>query len=261
MLRLAVVFGLLALSGGCLRLDMSLQIRADDTVDGVAVVAYSVELLDIPAFAATEPPVTDDLFDDFESGSVRTEPFDDGEYVGTRYVFTDVDLVDFDSGPSGASEDSLGLRREGDYFLVAGSLDMRAPEDSGLSGVPMTGPADAFDLSITMSFPGAVLQSNGEVSGETVVWELRFGERNDLFALASAGPRTSVWLWGFAAAVVLIASTAVLAVRAAGPPGSFEPGPVAAQGTSAATPYLVPFTDPDAHPESYDWVVEWPGHR
>lgn len=62
---------------------------------------------------------------------VRTEPIDDGEYVGTQYVRTDIDLVDFDHGPTGASEDRLGLRRDGDYFLVDGSMDMSAPAESG----------------------------------------------------------------------------------------------------------------------------------
>jgi hypothetical protein len=71
-----------------------------------------------------------------------------------------------------------------------------------VSDIPLSGQGGAFDVRITMSFPGAVLQSNGDVSGDTVEWELRFGEVNGLFAVAVAsaepGPWMPYWLWGSA---------------------------------------------------------------
>ena len=45
---------------------------------------------------------------------------------------------------------------------------------------------DTAELRIAITFPGEVLETNGQVEGTTVTWEPVFGERNVLSAVASA---------------------------------------------------------------------------
>jgi hypothetical protein len=63
-------------------------------------------------------------------------------------------------------------------------------EDADLQGNPfedqITEAFDTAQLRIAITFPGEVLETNGQVDGTTVTWEPVFGERNVLTAVASA---------------------------------------------------------------------------
>lgn len=236
------------LSAGCLRLDMTLTVSPQNTITGEVVMAYDADLLDHPALAGTEPPVTDDLFPDVDSGQLRSEPFREAGFVGTRYRFDGVPLDTFDIQDSGSS---FRLTREEDHFVLQAFFDFRPPED--LQGVPM-GLIDAtMEFQIALTFPGPVRFTNGRAAGRTVVWDLRVGEQNGLVAVASARPdRLGVPAWAWppvGVAAVLAFGLVGFGVRGLRPAPAAPP-PVGFPAT--------PWPDPYQHPEHYDWYVETP---
>lgn len=165
---------------GCLKLDMQLDLQPDDTVDGSMVVAISNELADLAGEdpgALAEQLVQDMDLTDVENA--RTEPYDDGDYVGSTLYFEDEPL---DSFGSGGTEDELRIVREGDEYVVTGVLDLSEGAEAGT----MFGMGDTFDVRIGVSFPGDVAEHNGTLDGRTVTWEPQIGERLEINARGSA---------------------------------------------------------------------------
>lgn len=179
--------GLLALLlSACLKLDMDLQVFENNTVSGSIIFGVNKQLIELTGgsiddFLGTDSPLPSD------AEGVTTEPFEDDEFIGQRFVFDSVPLETLSSG----TPDELRITREGDTFTVTGALDL----SSGLTGA--TGPtgfpgAEEFlqgaDLQVRITFPGAVTDTNGEVDGNTVTWVPVVGERLELRATASAIP-------------------------------------------------------------------------
>lgn len=219
--RAAVFGGLAFLLGACLKLDMDLEVSADDTVDGSVVFALDKELLELSGQSledvlGTEIPVPT------EAEGVSAEPYEDDEFAGQEFTFDGVPLQQFNQ-----SEDAeqLQIVREGDLFRVTGVLDLSgATGATGLSGFG-EGLAEAFEgaeLRVRISFPGDVSESNGVVAGNTVTWEPRVGERLELRATASAidtgggGSGLTPILIVAGAAVVAAFALALLAARRRG---------------------------------------------
>ncbi|MGZ8630656.1 MAG: LppM family (lipo)protein [Actinomycetota bacterium] len=181
---LAILSALTLLLTGCLKLDMALTVSPEDTVDGELVFAVNKELLEL----------TGQTVDDFLGGTAvpsdvegaTQEPYEDDKFVGTKVIFESVALAELQQG---SDPDSLSIVREGDRFEVTGELDLStAGED--LQGDPFEGQVtEAFDtaeLRIAITFPGEIIETNGQVDGTTVTWEPKFGERTELTAVASA---------------------------------------------------------------------------
>ena len=176
--------GLTLLLAGCLKLDMALTISPDDTVDGEMVFAVNKELLELTGQSVGDlldgAAVPDDV-----PGATQ-EPYEDDRFVGTRVVFEDVALEDMQEG---SDPDALSIERTGDTYEVSGVMDLTA-DDAALEGNPFedqfTETFDTAELRIAITFPGEVLETNGQVDGTTVTWEPVFGERTELQAVASA---------------------------------------------------------------------------
>lgn len=181
---LAIIAGLTLLLAGCLKLDMAITISPDDTVDGQMVFAVNKQLLEL-----TGQDVDDVLGDTTVPSDVEgatQEPYEDEDFVGTQVTFEDVALSDLSEG---SDPDSLTIVRTGDTYEVDGVMDL-STEDADLQGNPfedqITEAFDTAELRIAITFPGEVLETNGQVDGTTVTWEPVFGERNVLSAVASA---------------------------------------------------------------------------
>jgi hypothetical protein len=168
---LAMFAGLTLLLAGCLKLDMAITISPDDTVDGEMVFAVNKQLLELTG------QNLDDVLGD------ATVPSD---VEGTQVTFEDVALSDLSEG---SDPDALTIVRTGDTYEVDGVMDL-STDDADLQGNPfedqITQAFDTAELRIAITFPGEVLETNGQVDGTTVTWEPVFGERNVLTAVASA---------------------------------------------------------------------------
>jgi hypothetical protein len=238
--RAVAVGGLAVLLSGCMKLDMDLQVNADDTVSGKVIFALDKQLLELTGQSAedvlgTDAPVPTD------AEGVSAEPYEDDEFTGQQFSFDAVPLSRFNEGED---PDALQIVREGDVFRVSGALDLSGA--TGATGVP--GFEDAFqgaELRIRISFPGEVTGSNGSVDGNTVTWEPKVGERLEIHATASAiegaggGSNLPLILILVGAVAVLAIVIAVVASRRRGgapPAAAEEPGAEAASPIASTAP-------------------------
>ena len=252
--RVAALAALTALAlSGCIKLDMDLAVSSDDTVSGAVIFAIDDSFAELPGvdpkdlFEGTSP------VDQPSAGTVREEPYEADGKVGTRLVFEDVPIEEFSQGEG---EDALRITREGETYVVTGSLDLTGDETStgadGTDGADgETPPVDLgaitdAEVRVAIAFPGAVISSNGAVDGNTVVWEPAFGEVAEIQAVAERG---STFPWSLVAAGALIAGLLLVggflavsmrrgkaAPAAALPEGSIVPGAAPQPAGDAVAP-------------------------
>lgn len=190
-------------SAGCLRLDLRIDVRPDDTVGGAFTAAWSEEFLtEVRAGGSTvdESQLNDFLDALLEGvpGSDHSEYREEG-YVGRTAGFTDRPLSEF-ADVGGDEFGFLRIEHENRRYSLDGYWDLRT-----------TGFLPAEELSeaeviISVNFPADVTAHNGELEGRTVIWRMSPGEEYELHAEAKA---RNGWAWfGFAVA----ASAIVLAL-------------------------------------------------
>ena len=229
---------LLSLSG-CLKMEMQFTLHEDDTVDGSIVMAVqkgvgeSFGMSDEDVLAQME---SEGSFEDIEGGT--TEPYDDGEFVGTKVTFDAEPLSELEQQDAGFT-----LMREGDEFVVGGEFDTGEEDMSMLSGA---------DVTLAVTFPGEVTEHNGTLEGTTVTWDLlTMTEPLNARGAASAGS-SFPWLWiGVGAAILLVgAAAAVAIVLARRRPAPAAPAyPAAGYGIDPASQPLDPAQAPGFAPE------------
>lgn len=213
---------LLIVLTACVRFQAELRVNPDDTVDGSVIVAVIVgDDADAKAKAAASADrIEAELLPGLRGApGVTREVYDQDGYLGSRFNFSGTPIEAF-AGSS--SEGSLSLVRTGDEFQFSGALDFspgseqEAPEDADTSGI-----------TVAVSFPGPVLEHNGEASGNTVRWETSYEGRIDMKARASAIPSgPSIWVWvSVAAGALMVAALAVVLVirRRTAPAGDASP--------------------------------------
>jgi hypothetical protein len=233
--------GLALLLSACLKLDVDLQVNADNTVGGAIIFGVDKQLLELSGSSIedvldTTAPIPEDV------EGVTTEPFEDDRFAGQRFTFEGVPLEEFSSG-------DLAITRDGDVFTVNGVLDLSsglsgATGLSGLSG-PFGNPEELFrnaEMQVRITFPGEVTEANGEVDGTSVTWVPVVGERLEIHATAGAvdSGASNLTLLLIIGAVVLAAAIAIgiVVMSRRRPPAAAGPtapaGPAAGEGTAPA---------------------------
>lgn len=167
---------------------MALTLNEDDTFDGSVVMAFSDELA--TSMGSDPQELWDQMGSEMESElpeGATQEPYAQDGYTGTKITYADQPI----SQLSSAGADSISVTREGDEYVVSGSMDMTGEEFN-----PDTGDAtsdqltqqmmDSLDIKISITFPGEVAESNGEIDGNTVTWTPVVGETNEMTARGSA---------------------------------------------------------------------------
>jgi len=156
-LKALLLLPLLLVLAGCFRLDMGLTLHEDDTVD------LSMEVADLTGMMARSDMPCSDLEDvsGAEDMEVTVEEIEEDGNVGCRMV------------ASGAAIDSMTdggmtIERVDDTFVFefdgdeTGMGDPAALEDMPAGMEP--------DVSISVTFPGEVIEADGEIDGNTVTW-------------------------------------------------------------------------------------------
>jgi Protein of unknown function (DUF3153) len=199
------------LAGGCVRARVAIAVDNNDLVTGEMVVAVVVQSDREPG-SVLEPPA--DL-----AGKIRTEPYRQDGYAGTRVLFTKLTFEEFDRLVKTSADVPAGLqielRRAGGLVVLNGRVDM--------SGVPNP---ERADVQIRVSFPGTVTGTNGDHQGATVSWIVEPGKITELAATVRyAEPGTRSWeQWALllgamtGSVVVIIALLAYYAHRSADQP-------------------------------------------
>jgi hypothetical protein len=232
--------GLLAfLLAGCFKVNMDVEVSPENTVSGSAVIAFDQSLLELSGQSV------DQLFQDMDLSDLpagaTVEPYEEDGFVGQEITFSDVPLDEFrGSEAAGATGEPIAIERRGDEFHVTGRFDMSGQEFAGGGQIPQ-GLLDRFEFRISITFPGEVKSSTGEVDGNTVTWEPRFGEDTRIEAVASAIPSESSPLMTIlliVAVVLILGAVAFLLLRRRPAPAA---GPM---DTTPGTPFDAATTTP-----------------
>lgn len=193
------------LLSGCFKVNLDVEVTADNTVSGTAVIAVEESLLELSGQSVDQVFADMDL-SELPPGS-EAEPYDEDGFVGRQITFEEVPLSEFtgDGALSGAaSGEDLHIVREGDEFHVTGGIDMSGQEFTGTE-IPQQF-LDNFEFRISITFPGPVSSASGDIDGNTVTWEPRVGQNTEIQAVASAIPSSSSPLL----LIVLIAAGALV---------------------------------------------------
>jgi hypothetical protein len=226
------------LLAGCFRVNMDVEVSPENTVSGSAVIAVDESLLELSGQNVDQLFAEMDL-SDLPPGATVGSYEEDG-FVGQEVAFDDMPLDVFTGdnalAASGAGEE-LNIVRVGDEFRVTGAFDMSGQEFTGTE-IPQRF-MDSFEFRISITFPGEVKSASGDIDGNTVTWEPRFGENTRVEAVASAIPSSSspvLMIVLIAAAALALGAIAYLlthrkpAAAPAGPMG-FESASTPIDGT------------------------------
>lgn len=250
--RLLAIGTLAVLMSGCMKLQMDLTVNSNDTVSGSIIFAVNKDLLaavqqSFDDITQGQAPLPSDVAD------VQTSDYEDDTFIGKKYTFSDVPLEKFNTPDD---PESLNIVHENDTFKVTATLDLSQGFDP--SQPLMQQFADSAQISVSMTFPGKVQSSNGQIDGNTVTWTPKMGETLEITAVASAVPSGGggmlLWILLGIAAVVVIVIVVVLLSRkgkgAAAPASGFEgtSGEMAMPPAAAPTEAMPPATPTEAPP-------------
>lgn len=198
LLAALLVGGLL---GGCARVRTALAVQPGDTVTGEIIVATPPKGPDDKGPAITLPA---DLV-----SSVTVAPYNQDGYIGSVLRFSGLSFDQTSEltralAPAGATE-QFQIRRAGGRVLVTGAADLT------------TVPVDKADIELKISFPGQVVDTNGQVDGSTISWTFTPGQVGDIAATVAYAdpnaPSVLTWTIGLGAVVAAAAVGVVVAAR------------------------------------------------
>ena len=195
---------------GCVRFQADLNVSDHDTLDGSIVVAVITN--DEPGSADTARDNVANIAAQLLPGlrgadGVAAEPYEQDDYVGTRFSLDNTPITALDGGDA---DGALNLTRTGDTYEFSGRLDF-TPDDEPLDGDDVQGDPDDSNITVAISFPGEVIEHNGEISGNKVTWTTTLEGSVDMEARASAIPSgPPAWVWLVAVAAVLLIAAAVV---------------------------------------------------
>ena len=178
---------------GCVKMQTDFDIKADETYSATIAFGYSEEA--IQALADISGQSVDELLREFDfadqmeeledqfGSDASSEPWSEGGYTGTKITISDQPLASLSGG---VGSDDLSIVLDGDTFTLNGTLDLSATQAELANLGAMGGAEPTIQFSFT--FPGPVLSSSGQISGNTTTFDIELGKQNVLTAEASAGP-------------------------------------------------------------------------
>lgn len=212
--RLALVMlwcaAVLVLSG-CLRYTADLTLAEDDTVSGTLVIAKkpptgpdgepveatgAAASLEIPEPTSTSP-------------RINIEPYQYRGQEGYKITFDDATFADMGAfTPGGSRGGTLAFFRDDDQVTISMSIDLTYADNVDNAQITST-----FEGKVAIEVPGEVVETNGEVSGNVIVWNLKPLAMNSISATvdypkgapqAAGEPSggTSWWVWAVAGALL-----------------------------------------------------------
>ncbi|MCC3762281.1 hypothetical protein K3N28_04250 [Glycomyces sp. TRM65418] len=199
-LAVCAALGLLVTASGCLRLDLGLQIRSDDTVGGTFTAAWSEEFLERADEEGLDRAQLDAFLDALLDGVPGTErtAYDEHGYVGRTATFTDRPLAEF-AELGGDEWGYLRLDHTGRHYELEGHWDLRT------AGFLDPETFDDAEILLSVNFPARVTEHNGALDGRTVTWTMTPGEEYELSAVAVENDGRAFLIAGVAFAVLACA--------------------------------------------------------
>ena len=198
---LLVVLLAAGLLSGCARVRAALAVQPDDTVTGEIVVATPSTSPTDKGPTITLPPA---LADRVDVSAYQQDNYSGSVLRFSRLPFDQVGALTAAAGPTG-KQVAFQIRRVGGRVLVSGAIDLT------------TVSVDRADFQLKMSFPGDVIDSNGDIDDTTVSWVFIPGEVGDFNAVVAYAdpnaPSPLNWTLLLAGLVAVTAGAVVLVAR------------------------------------------------
>jgi LppM domain len=201
---IALVLASVLVLSGCFTVDLDLTVRSDNTVDGTIVLAvdraWAKKAGGVDTFveSLTQGGSGSLLAEEPSAGSVAAKPYKDADRVGAEYTLSGVPVTDFGQGP----DEDLSIRRVADEFLVTGSLDLTRGQDVASNRAAKL--MEKAEIRLAITFPGAVIETNGRADGRTVTWSTTSDKDTEVFARAAATTGWSAWTWWWLVSVGIV---------------------------------------------------------
>lgn len=191
---------LVALSG-CFKFDMGLKVSPDDTISGTFILAVDESMTEMMEDTDDNPYVTSGMPD-----GATVEPYAADGKVGQKVTFDSVTLDEFNKAmvDEDTNEPFFTLTRDGDTFKFNGTVtdsDYQPPTTMATTEAEkqMAEQMEALtkqmfqgaEFTVSIEFPGKILDTNGTVDGNKVTWNVDVLEPVDMTATADATPGTS----------------------------------------------------------------------
>jgi hypothetical protein len=155
--------------GGCARVRTALAVQPDDTVTGEIVVATPEQGPDDRGPTITLPP---ELESEVDVSDYRQDGYAGSVLRFSNLSFDQVSLLNQVAGPAGNAV-QYQMRRAGNRVQVTGVVDLKSVS------------VDRADFQLKISFPGEVLDTNGETDAGTVSWTFTPSEVGDFSAVVA----------------------------------------------------------------------------
>lgn len=190
-MRAAAALCLVVALTGCLKVDLALTVEGE-TASGTFLTALdrdAIRLFGMSVEDVFDQPGDEDFAD---LDGVTTEPYEDDTWVGVTYTLDRVRLDDLNelSGDRAESPRILYDAQSDTYeFLLRMDLTDLDPDAGGEGSdlpIDLSALMDRFEARVAITFPGEVIEHNGELSGTTVTWSPQPGEDADMRAVARA---------------------------------------------------------------------------
>ncbi|MFE4502339.1 LppM family (lipo)protein [Rhodococcus sp. NPDC056743] len=220
----ALALMLVPLLAGCLRVQVSMGVSADDRVSGQIVAAVIPENEADPGPQLVPPTSL--------AENIRVQEYKKDGYVGSQVFFWDLSFGDVSQlaamTDEGAGSFQLTLQRSGDTVALDGKADLKSL------------PAQGSDIQFSIAFPARISTTNGNRDGDSrVSWTLPAGEVSTVRAEVNyADPSTRSFAgWagimaGLTLGVAIIVGAMAWMVRNRAP---VSPAPTSPQPTKADT--------------------------
>jgi len=247
-----LAMGVLVLAlAGCVRFQADLTLTPENSVSGSIVVAVilsdDTDETREGTLASADQIAAGLLGELATSPGVTSTEYEQDGYLGHLLTFDHVPLTAF----SGTEPGALHFAREGDEYVFSGAIDFTG--DTGSGGEPAE---DDGNLTVKLTFPGAITDTDGTVDGNTVSWSTPIDQRLEMNARGSATAALPIGLiiGGVAALLLVIAIVAgvlvVLSRRrksaAAAPPATLDPAFAATPAVAAPAAVAPPASTPTA---------------
>lgn len=176
------------LLSGCLRYTESLTVKEDDTVSGIIVIAArksgSSGSVPMPT------PAPGQELPRPESGSSRivVSSFDHDQESGYKVTFRGATFEEVSAfEPLGEKDGALKISRDGDLLKISMTIN--------LTYAAKTEEIDYFKeqakATVSLTVPGEIVSTDGEVAGQTITWDLQPLELNTLEATVESPKGTA----------------------------------------------------------------------
>ncbi|QDB80428.1 hypothetical protein FHE66_00270 [Georgenia sp. 311] len=226
-----VLLPLLLVLAGCFRLDMGLTINEDDTLD------VSMEVADLSGMATRDDLDCADLESEITDAPADVEftveeiEDEDGN-LGCRMVATGAPI-------DSMTGDGMSIEKVDDTYVFTFEGDETGMDTGSMEDMPA---GMEPEVSISVTFPGEVIEADGEIDGNTVTWSgieaftAGGSATGEATGSGSSAGGVDTWVWVVLGVVALGAIAALVILITKKSRGS-RPAAGAAPYGGPASPY------------------------